>query len=148
MLFRVLFRLIETKNYFHHYFFLLSAKISPFEDDYSRFLECIFNLLIFKPLIEIIKFISFCLNTIFLIFFIFIKANNIVLSFVFIELTTNLIFFVVLFDYKLTYLFIEFVFIKIEKMKKIVFKQNEINFIISIKGLNIKRLKMHSKNLL
>src|SRR3990167_3522568 len=127
MLFRVLFRLIETKNYFHHYFFLLSAKISPFEDDYSRFLECIFNLLIFKPLIEIIKFISFCLNTIFFIFSILIQANN----------------FVVLFDYKLTYLFI-----KIEKMKKIVFKQNEINFIISIKGLNIKRLKMHSKNLL
>jgi len=136
MLFRVLFRLIETKHYLHHYFFLLSAKISPFEDDYSRFLECIFNLLIFKPLIEIIKFISFCLNTIFFIFSILIKANNIVLRFVFIKLPTNLIFFVVLFDYKLTYLFIEFVFMFVSayilsfkfSIKSIIIETKELSY--------------------
>ena len=93
MLFRVLFRLIETKNYFHHYFFLLNAKISPFQDDYSRFLEYIFNLLIFKPLVEIIKFISFCLNMFIFIFSILLKANNIVFRFIFIKIPVNVIFF-------------------------------------------------------
>jgi hypothetical protein len=110
MLFRVLFRLIETKSYFHHYFHLLGAKISPYEDDYSRFLIHILNLLIFKPLCEIIKFISFCLNMVLFIFSILIKANNIVLRFIFIKLPMNLIFFYVLFDFTLTYLVIEFAF--------------------------------------
>lgn len=110
MLFRVLYRFIEAKSYFHHYFFLLSAKIEPFENDHSRFKEVLFNLLIFKPLCEIFKFISFCLNISFFIFSTLLKANNIVLRFIFIKVPTNMLFFYLLFDYKLTYIFIEFVF--------------------------------------
>lgn len=136
MLFRVLFRLIETKNYFHHYFFLLSAKISPYEDDYSRFLEHIFNLLIFKPVIEIIKFISFCLNIILFILTTLIKANNIVLRFIFIKLVVNILFFFLVHSYKLTYLFIEFVFMFVSayilsfkySLKNLIFEFKEVYY--------------------
>ena len=110
MLFRVLFRLMQTKSYFHEYMCLLSAKITPFANDYSRFLEVLFNLLIFKPVSEIIKFISCCLNIIFFILSILVKANNIVFRFIFIKLPTIMILFYVLFDFTLTYIFIEFVF--------------------------------------
>ncbi len=96
MLFRVIYRLIDIKSYFHHYFSLLSAKISYFEDDYSRFLEQIFNLLIkfiFKPIVNIIKFILFCLNVILFIFKILLLANNIFLRIVFIIIPTNITYF-------------------------------------------------------
>jgi hypothetical protein len=110
MLFRALARLVNTRVYLDGYMSLLSAKISPFVNDYSRFLELIFNLLIFKPLVEIIKFISFCLNITFFILSILIKAAKIAFRFTFIKLPTIMILFYVLFDFILTYLFIEFVF--------------------------------------
>lgn len=110
MLFRVFFRLINVRNYFDEYMSVLSAKISPFTNDYSRFLELIFNLLIFKPLIKVINFISCCLILIFFIFSILIKAFKIFIRFSFIKLPTIMILFYVLFDYILTYLLIEFVF--------------------------------------
>ena len=113
MLFRIFFRLVDTKAYFYEYMSLLGAKISPFTNDYSRFLELLFNLLIFKPLVEIIKFISCCLNIFFFILSILLKATKIVLRFVFIKLPAILILFYVLFDYALTYLFIEFVFMSV-----------------------------------
>lgn len=135
MLFRVLFRLIETKHYFHHYFLLLSAKISLFEDDYSRFLEHIFNLLIFKPIVEIIKFISFCLNIFFFIFFILVKANNIVFRFIFIKVPVNIIFFILFFNFKFMYLFIEFVFMFVSAYV-LSFKSSFKLFIIESKQLS------------
>jgi len=110
MLFRVLFRLIETKSYVHHYVFLLSAKNSLFEDDYRRFVEYIFINFIFKPLVKIINFILFCLNIFIFIISILLKANNIVCRFLFIKIPTNIIFYFLFFNYKFTYLFIEFVF--------------------------------------
>lgn len=113
MLFRILFRFTHTKAYFHEYMSLFNAKISPFANDYSRFLELLFNLLIFRPLVEVIKFVSCCLNLIFFIFSILIKATKIVLRFIFIKLPTILILFYVLFDYALTYLFIEFAFMSV-----------------------------------
>jgi hypothetical protein len=110
MLFRVLSRLMHTKYYFDEYMVLLSEKISPFTTDYSRFLELIFNLLIVKPCIEVIKFISCCLKLFFFILSTLIQAIKIVFRFTFIKLPTIMILFYVLFDFALTYLFIEFVF--------------------------------------
>ena len=127
MLFRVLFRLIETKSYVHHYVFLLSAKNSLFEDDYRRFVEYIFINFIFKPLVKIINFILFCLNIFIFIISILLKANNIVCRFLFIKIPTNIIFYFLFFNYKFTYLFIEFVFMFVSSYVFSV-NSNKINF--------------------
>ncbi len=139
MLFRVIYRLIDIKSYFHHYFSLLSAKISYFEDDYSRFLEQIFNLLIkfiFKPIVNIIKFILFCLNVILFIFKILLLANNIFLRIVFIIIPTNITYFFFSFlKYDLRYLCMEFIFMFVDSYV-LSFKYQIRCFFIECKNLS------------
>jgi len=119
MLFRVLYRFINTKGYIQHYMLLLNEKIAPFEEDYRRFLECIFNLFIFK-MNKIKQFILFCLNVILFILNLYVIALNIVLNFIFkkivifIKAVINISFFFLSFSNNFRYLFIEFIFMFVD----------------------------------
>lgn len=115
MLFRVLIRFFDAKGYFHYYFCLLSARISNFENDYSKDLSYIFYLFVFKPIFAIVQFIIFCLNIIWFILTVLIKANNIFLRFVFIKMPLNFLdFIIVCFEYKVRYFIMEFVFMFVD----------------------------------
>ena len=115
MLFRVFVRIFSAKAYFNYYFCLLTAKIVHFKNDYSKDLSVIFYLLVFKPIYAILQFILFCLNTIWFIVSILIKANNIVFRFIFIKSPINILtFFLLLCSYKIRYLVMEFFFMFVD----------------------------------
>jgi hypothetical protein len=69
------------------------------------------------------------------IFSILIKANNIVLRFIFIKLPMNVIFFFLIFNFNLMYIFIEFVFMFVSSYI-LCFKSSIKSFIIDLKELS------------
>jgi len=115
MLFRVLSHMLKTRVYFDYYLTLLLAMISSFNNDYRKDLSVIFYLLIFKPINAILQFILFCLNTIWFIISILLKANNIVCRFVFIKTPLNILnFCLLLCSDKTRYLVMEFFFMFVD----------------------------------
>lgn len=119
MLFRVIFRLINTKGYIEYYTSLLNEKITPFEKDHRRFLECLFNLFTFK-FNQIKQFILFNLNVILFIINLYVMFFHIIFNFILkkiaflINIMTNIVFFFLSFNYNFRYLFIEFIFMFVD----------------------------------
>lgn len=82
MIIRVFFHTLFILHYLNNQFLIFDKKFQEFEEDYRRFLICIFNLFIFEPICDIIKtfliifyIISFIFKFIFTLFFIKIPGT-------------------------------------------------------------------------
>jgi hypothetical protein len=103
MIIRVFCHTLSILNLISIQFKIFDKKFQEFEDDYIRFLICIFNLFVFEPIFNIIQ-------TFFIIFYIILFLLNYFFFLFFIKIPAILLFFLILQPFNLTYLFVEIIY--------------------------------------